>query len=674
MRTLLRLMAVATGVTLAGTLAFATGGTESEEQTGEGAAAMMELPPSEVWQWDTLADYEQDTGNQITQFSEAPMLAARVAAGELPPVEERLPEEPLVLNVLEGIGQYGGTLITPAVGTAYTEITPLRGLVGTIQTANRGPGAPHLVVPFIHKGFEFSADQTVLTMYLRKGMKWSDGEPYTADDVMFWLEDWHLTPDFPDSWVKLNWGPIARGERVDDYTVRIHYAEPFPTLIGWYEWWGGWYPRMYPKHYMSKWHPKYNPDAEKLAKEEGFESWVQAFNSHSTSNSDFRVRDADAPALQSWIYADIGTLHTTYVRNPYHWAIDPAGNQLPYLDRLRVETVADQEGYNLMAISGDMTIVGLTTTANNLPLYKENAEKGDYEVLLWPHAAGGEAVYAFNMNSEDPVLREIFQDLRFRQAMSLAINRDEINEVVFFGMATPRQAAMNPENAFYKDEWATRFAEYDPERAKQLLDEMGLEYDQDGKFRLRPDGKTFELRFNAPAEWQSVVDINELVVEYWQDVGVKVDWRATDWDLYESPVQANKHDVVVNMLRMTNVRKGYNPVNAFLWGGRLRQMLWTDWHLSGGERGEEPPQKYKELYETASRWFAETDEAERDRLAVQVFDFISENVMVIGTVGFIPRPIIVSNKLRNFPRDVRFYGDDVQYFRDVKPETWFLRE
>ena len=150
-------------------------------------------------------DYEQDTGNQITQFSEAPMLAARVAAGDLPPVEERLPEEPLVLNVLEGIGQYGGTLITPAVGTAYTEITPLRGLVGTIQTANRGPGAPHLVVPFIHKGFEFSADQTVLTMYLRKGMKWSDGEPYTADDVMFWLEDWHLTPDFPDSWVKLNW-------------------------------------------------------------------------------------------------------------------------------------------------------------------------------------------------------------------------------------------------------------------------------------------------------------------------------------------------------------------------------------------------------------------------------------------------------------------------------------
>ena len=113
--------------------------------------------------------------------------------------------------------------------------------------------------------------------------------------------------------------------------------------------------------------------------------------------------------------------------------------------------------------------------------------------------------------------------------MSLAINRDEINEVVFFGMATPRQAAMNPENAFYKDEWATRFAEYDPERAKQLLDEMGLEYDQDGKFRLRPDGKALELRFNAPAEWQSVVDINELVVEYWQDVGVKVDWRATDW-------------------------------------------------------------------------------------------------------------------------------------------------
>ena len=128
------------------------------------------------------------------------------------------------------------------------------------------------------------------------------------------------------------------------------------------------------------------------------------------------------------------------------------------------------------------------------------------------------------------------------------------------------------------------------------------------------------------------------------------------------------------MLRRTNESKGYNPGNAFLWGGRLRQIRWTDWHLSGGEKGEEPPEEYQNLYRLADRWFAETDLAERDRLAAQVFDFISENVLVIGTVGFIPWPIIVSNDLRNFPRDVRFFGDDVQFLRDVKPDTWFLRE
>ena len=673
MRAVLRLMAVATGVTLVGALAFATGAGELEEQTTEGAARMAELPPSDVWQWDTLADYEQDTGNQITQFGESPMLAARVAAGELPPVEERLPEEPLVLNVLEELGRYGGTLITGAVGTEYTELTPLRGLVGTVQTANRGPGHPHLVVPYVHRGFEFSDDRRTLTMSLRKGLKWSDGEPYTAEDVMFWFEDWHMHPDYPGGWQKTNWGPIATGEQIDDYTVRIHYADPFPTLMGWYEFWGGWYPRMYPKHYLSKWHPKYNPDAEKLANEAGHESWVQAFNAHN-ANSDFRASDTEMPQLHPWIHADKGTTYTTYERNPYHFVIDPAGNQLPYLDRLRVETVGDQEAYDLMAISGEVTVAGLSTTASNLPLYKENAEKGNYQVLLWPHVAGSEAAYAFNMNSEDPILREIFQDLRFRQAMSLAIDRDEINEVVFFGMATPRQAAMNPENSYYKEEWGTRFAEYDPERAKQLLDEMGLEYDRDGKFRLRPDGKTLELQFFAPAQWQPVVDITELVAEYWQDVGVKVDWRATDFDLYEGHVNANQHDVVVNMLRRTNESKGYNPGNAFLWGGRLRQIRWTDWHLSGGEKGEEPPQDYQNLYRLADRWFAETDLAERDRLAAQVFDFISENVLVIGTVGFIPWPIIVSNELRNFPRDVRFFGDDVQFLRDVKPDTWFLRE
>ena len=671
MKTVMRLMVMALGVTMMGAVAFASGGPAEPEEEAAAEAAMMKLPPSDVWQWDTLADYESATGNKITKFGEAPMLAARVRAGELPPVEERLPDEPLVLNVLEGIGQYGGTLISADIGGGG-DFNKLRALVGTVQTANRGPGNPHQLVPYIHKGFDFSADQKTLTMYLRKGMKWSDGQLYTAEDVMFWLEDWHMHPDYSDSWVKTNFGPIARGEKVDEYTVRIHYSKPYPTLPGWYEWWGGWYPRRYPKHYLAKYHPKYNPDAEKLAKEEGHESWVQAFNAHNAMG-DIGAGDIEVPVLAPWLHAEAGTTYATFERNPYHFAIDPAGNQLPYLDRLRIDLVADQEAYNLKAISGEATISGRYLTVNNLPLYKENAEKGDYEVLLWPRPAGAEAFYGFNMTHKDPVSRTIFQDIRFRQAMSLAINRDEINEVLYFGMAVPRQAAMDPENSFYKEEWATRFAEYDPERAKQLLDQMGLKYDREGMFRLRPDGKTLEVQILVPF-FAALVEITELVVEYWQEVGVKVDMRAVDQGLSFQRSGANEHDVAVWLLRRTNESKGYMPANKFLSDEGYYAMPWYTWWQSGGEKGEEPPQEFKDYFELADRWFVTADKAERDRIATQLFDFASEKVLVIGTVGYAPVPVIPSNKLRNFPRDIRFYGDDAQYFRDLKPDTWFLRQ
>ena len=275
MKGLRRLALIALAAGTAAAAAFAAGEGEEGAQTGA-AAEMMMAEYGDVWQWDTLADYERDTGNTITSFSEAPMLAAMVQAGELPPVAERLPEEPLVLNVFEGIGTYGGTLKAASIGTEYTELTPIRGLVGTIQTANRGPGKPIDIVPYIHKGWEMSDDQKTVTMYLRRGLKWSDGHPYTADDVMFSFEDWLLIDEFPSGWRRNGWGPMSHAEKVDDYTVRLHYSDPFPTLPGWYEFWGGWHPHAYPKHYLSKYHAKYNENADALAKEEGYDSWVDA--------------------------------------------------------------------------------------------------------------------------------------------------------------------------------------------------------------------------------------------------------------------------------------------------------------------------------------------------------------------------------------------------------------
>ena len=656
---------------VAAAVALASGEEESGAQASAAAEMMSEY--GDVWQWDTLADFERDTGQTITSFGEAPMLAAMVAAGDLPPVEERLPEEPLVFNVFEGIGAYGGTLKAASIGTEYTELTPIRGLAGAVQTANRGPGSPIDIVPYAHKGWEMSEDQKTVTMYLRRGMKWSDGHPYTADDVMFSFEDFLLIEEFPSGWRRNGWGPMSHAEKVDDFTVRLHYTDPFPTLPGWYEFWGGWQPHSYPKHYLSKYHAKYNENADALAKEEGYDNWVRAVWQKQASTSDFRVGDLNTPSVNPWNHEEITTTYVLHVRNPYHFAIDPAGNQLPYIDRLRVETVADAETLNLKVISGELSVAAIGLSTPDFPLFKENEESGDYQTLMWPRAAGAESFYAFNLTHQDPVQREIFQDVRFRQAMSLAIDREEINKVLFFGLAVPRQAAMDPENSFYKEEWATRYAEYDPDTANRLLDEMGLERGGDG-FRLRPDGEVLTAQIVIPLEWPSHVAISELVAEYWGDVGVKVDPRSYSIDLVVERLTTNDYDVSVWFLRRTNASKGYLPSNKFTSNDGWYATQWWAWHNSGGEQGEEPPDAFKEFFKLADQWYITADKAERDRIATQLFDFASEQVLLIGTVGYAPVPVVVNNHLGNFPRDVRFAGDDVHSLRDVKPDQWYIKQ
>ena len=225
MNNLFRLAVAGLICAFSATVAFASG--DDEDGSGSGAEGAGGAAAGErvgdAWSWDTLAEYESDTGNRILSFQEAPVLATMVANGQLPPVDERLPEEPLVLNVFDEVGQYGGTLRMATVGAGYNDFTPIRDLAGTVHIANHGPGAPHQWANYAHKKNELSEDAYTFTMELRRGMKWSDGEPYTADDVVFWAEEVLLHPDNPNGgWVVNNFGPIATVERVDDYTVKLH--------------------------------------------------------------------------------------------------------------------------------------------------------------------------------------------------------------------------------------------------------------------------------------------------------------------------------------------------------------------------------------------------------------------------------------------------------------------
>jgi len=628
--------------------------------------------------WSTLQEYEKATGNKIEKFNEAPMLKTKVATGELPPVEERLPEEPLVIEPYEEIGQYGGRLHVFSVGPTFSDITHPR-MVGLIEETNEGKPYANIA-----KGWDVSEDKTTYTIYLRKGTKWSDGMPFTADDIVFWYEDVlqnkELTPTI-SGWWKAD-GKLMDLEKIDDYTVRIRFAKPRAWFINLLQYWGTmWWAfgNGTPKHYLKKWHIKYNPKANELAKEEDFEYWWQAFNQH-RNVGDFTQQDLNTPCLSPWVLKEITPDYRLFERNPYFWGVDPEGNQLPYIDEVLCQIVSDIEVYNMKVATGQADIACMYLTLENYPFYKANEEKGNYRVYLWKNPRGSDEAFCFNLNHKDPVLRKIFQDVRFRRAMSLAIDREDVNDSVFFGRGVVRQAAPNPDTSYYKEEWGKAYVEYDPEKANQLLDEMGLKWDKDHQYRLRPDGKTLTITIDVTKTDSPTESVAELVKEYWEKVGVKTEVNMRERSFYQTRLAAAEHDVCVWHVDRTNEVRAYVPrmnkllQEAYAEFGLAYAPKWAQWNVTDGKEGEEPPEDWKRFYKLVDEWFAATSHEEYVQLAQQIFDFlILKKLVVIGTVAFTPYPVIIKNTLGNFPEKA-WTTDDVGFFRSIKPPQWFFKK
>ena len=443
-----------------------------------------------------LKEYEELVGKKL-EFHESPMFRIRVAAGELPPVEERLPEEPLVIKPAEEIGQYGGTIRVVAMDIEHNGSRPVV-LIMAKETMLRLDPLGETILPNIAKDWKLSKDAKTLTLYLRKGMKWSDGVPFTADDVMFWYEDIKLNDELTP--VKLEvWSPggeFMKMEKIDDYTVRIHFAKPHPLaarLIAY-----GDADSFYAcKHYLKQFHPRYVPieKLKKMAKEEGVDFWYQLFLSKYIYPLTHDVyRPARYPTLAAYVSVEKKLDHGLGERNPYYWKVDTEGNQLPYCDKHLVVAVMDPEARTGKIMSGEIDFDGVNTRPSDLPLYQANAEKGDYRILMYKSGFASEAYFMPNQTCRDPVLRKIFRDIRFRQALSVAINRQEINQSIFFGLGIPGQLTISPfATKWYKEEFGRAYAQYDPREANRLLDEMGLKWDKDDRWRLRSDGNKLTI-------------------------------------------------------------------------------------------------------------------------------------------------------------------------------------
>lgn len=472
------------------------------------------------------------------QYKEAPSLSELVSAGKLPPVDERLPIDPWVIEIKDAIGRYGGKL-----SSVVADPTANLFEISNGRSASFTRRSPDLssIVPFVVESWELSDDFTELKVHMREGLKWSDGTPLTTEHVLFWYEDILLNTDLTPV-IADDLAPGGEPLKVvveDDFTFSFQFAIPYPTIVDILPSQSPWAP----KQYLSQWHINYNEEADGKAAEENFDAWYEAFLFHAEAGE--TQQDADLPALGAWLFASQDTQgNTLYTRNPYYWGVDSDGQQLPYVDELEKLVVENREVLTAKVLSGEATHHSWFLTLADFPLYKQNEETGNYTTRLHPDLRASEMGFAFNYTHQDEVLRELFNDIRWRQALSHAINRGEINELRFAGLGTPRNPIMHPGPAFWEEGLDQYYTEFDVEKANQLLDEIGLEYGGDG-FRLRPDGEPLALTMEVDAGRADLTEVGNLIKAYWAEVGVNISVKGQDQQFFMQRMRANEHDIGV---------------------------------------------------------------------------------------------------------------------------------
>lgn len=601
-------------------------------------------------------------------YNEAPMLAEQVAAGTLPPVDERLPASPLVNPVFEEIGQYGGTWRRVWLGPSDdTGMWRLRH-----ESLLRWSPDSTEYQPNILESWEVNDEGTTFTLHLREGMRWSDGEPFTADALMFWYNDIQLNEDItPVKETRMTLGDaFGVMEKVDDFTVTITFPSAyglFPLQLASLE-------SYAPGHYLQQFHPSYAnvDDLQAMASEAGFEAWHQLF----MSKYDDWASNTELPTLSPWVISGdpTGTLWPAD-RNPYYWKVDEAGNQLPYIDRITHELVQDTELVTLKVVAGDIDMQSRHLNINDLPLYMDSRDTGDYRVLQWSNTLGSSYCLMFNQNWDaDPDIAQMLRDVNFRRALSVAINRDEMNEVVYLGLGTPRQSTLIEGTPGFNEEWATAYTEYDPDLANQMLDELGLtERNSDG-FRMRPDGTgPLTITISHPNNIQS--DPTELVKSYWDAVGISTAINVEERSIHYEKLRANELQVAP----WGNEEMLYPLFLVYPWWvmpygdiARIAPMSGL-WYQSGGTAGIEPEGDLRtviDLYEQAK---ATIDEDERFAAGMEMMRLNAENLWTVGCVAVNVAPVVVKNNFRNVPEEFLF-GTVNGAPGNAFPWTWFFKQ
>lgn len=598
-------------------------------------------------------------------FIESPVLAELVQAGSLPAADERLPKNPALVRagvllaedeVDFEIGKHGGTLRStrnnpdwnPDVFVMNDEPLILcPGILGETITGN------------VAETFEVSDGGKVFTFKLREGLKWSDGQPVTTDDVAFAYQDVLLndkiSPSFP-SWLKSGNNPKGNPmelEVLDGYSFRITFDQPYGGFLAQLAIvdWRGCTELVKPKHYLTQFHADYTPleKLEPLIQEAELQAgeWWTLFNVKDITNWErTNASSIDFPAVSPWLLTEQSPAFYNYDRNPYYFKVDEKAQQLPYIDKINDKLVESVESIVMTVIAGEVDFLYEAGAMPSVPVYKDNEEKGGYNTILLRSHTEPATIY-INMTYPEETWRQVVRDLRFRQALNYSLNRDEIIDSVWLGMGAEKPT-FHP-------------SEYSPEKANQLLDEMGLDQrDADG-FRLGPDGQTFIIPFEQSNRTPEMTPTCELVVEFFNAVGLK-----TSMQTIANSLRAERS--AANQLKATIERCGA------IWWGRFGgwtiyewARAWYQWYSSGGEAGEEPPPEVIKFYDLSSSTMIVPPE-ELKAVSDELDKMLYDNLFYICPVAKERRPIIASKKLGNVAKDgfsiAAAFAGEALFFRD----------
>jgi len=601
-------------------------------------------------------------------FVEPPMLRLDVSTGRLPPTEKRLPQPPLVVR-MDQPGKHGGALHSLVGRSRDTRLLVVYGyarLVGYDRNLE--------LAPDILESFEVQEGR-IFTLRLRKGHRWSDGHPFTAEDFRYYWEDVannkELSPAGPPRDLLVD-GEPPKFEILSDTVLRYTWHKPNPHFL----------PRQAgasplfiyrPAHYLKPLHKKYS---EKVRKAEADGTAKRRWSAvHNRADNLYESDNPDLPTLQPWMNTTRPPADRfVAVRNPYFHRVDERGQQLPYIDRF-VLAVADPKLIPAKTGAGEADLQARDVHFNNYTFLKQGEKQNGYRTLLWRPGKGSHFALFPNLNTKDPVWRQLLRDVRFRRALSLGIDRSLVNQVLYFGLAIESNNTVLPQSPLFREAYRDRWARYDRKAAIQLLEEIGLKKGRDGVRRL-PDGRPLEIIVETAGESTEHSDVLELIRETWREVGIKVFTKPSQREAWRNRIYSGETVMSV----WGGIENGLATPDTSpdeLAPMSQTQLQWPkfgQYFETGGKSGEPVDMpEVKELQRLYEVWMSATSRREREQAWHAMLALHAEQQFTIGVVSGVPQPVVARDTLMNVPERGFYNWDPGAFFGIYRPETFWFR-